>query len=141
MAILPIVCIPDPILRETSTPVETFDADLKTLIADMFETMYDAPGIGLAAIQVYEPIRICAVEIRNNPRYPYKPPIPLTVLVNPVLEQLWVRLRRQFIDRAISATALLLAVRPAAAADGMFVSLNGSLTPGVPATLPRPTWS
>ena len=47
--------------------------------------MHDADGAGLAAIQVYEPIRICAIEVRNNPRYPYKPPIPLTVLVNPVL--------------------------------------------------------
>src|SRR5690242_2853162 len=37
------------------------------------------------AMQVYEPIRICAIEVRNNPRYPYKPPIPLTILVNPVL--------------------------------------------------------
>src|SRR3546814_2063184 len=42
----------DPRLRVISKPVETFDAELKTLVADMFETMYDAPGIGLAAIQV-----------------------------------------------------------------------------------------
>jgi peptide deformylase len=47
--------------------------------------MHDADGAGLAAIQVYEPIRICAIEVRNNPRYPYKPQIPLTILVNPVL--------------------------------------------------------
>ena len=47
--------------------------------------MRDADGAGLAAIQVYEPIRICAIEVRNNPRYPYKPQIPLTILVNPVL--------------------------------------------------------
>src|SRR3546814_11570651 len=52
MAILPIIETPDPRLRVISKPVEKFDAELKTLIADMFETMYDAPGIGLAAIQV-----------------------------------------------------------------------------------------
>ena len=47
--------------------------------------MHDADGAGLAANQVYEPIRICAIEVRNNPRYPYKPNIPLTILVNPIL--------------------------------------------------------
>ena len=58
---------------------------MQGFIDDLVETMRDADGAGLAAIQVYEPIRICAIEVRNNPRYPYKPPIPLTVLVNPVL--------------------------------------------------------
>lgn len=48
MAILPILEAPDPRLRVISTPVETIDDGLRTLIADMFETMYDAPGIGLA---------------------------------------------------------------------------------------------
>ena len=52
---------------------------------DLVETMRDADGAGLAAIQVYEPVRICAIEVRDNPRYPYKPKIPLTILVNPVL--------------------------------------------------------
>ena len=50
MAILPILEVPDPRLKTISTPVETFDADLKTLVDDMTETMYAAPGIGLAAI-------------------------------------------------------------------------------------------
>lgn len=48
MAILPILEAPDPRLRVISTPVETIDDGLRTLIADMFKTMYDAPGIGLA---------------------------------------------------------------------------------------------
>ena len=47
-----------------------------------------ANGAGLAANQIYAPIQICAIEVGNNPRYPYKPKIPLTVLVNPVLEPL-----------------------------------------------------
>ena len=54
-------------------------------IDDLIETMRDANGAGLAAIQIYEPVMICALEVNNNPRYPYKPPIPLTVLVNPQL--------------------------------------------------------
>ena len=52
MALLPIVEVPDPRLRQISSPVEKVDDALRALVADMFETMYDAPGIGLAAIQV-----------------------------------------------------------------------------------------
>jgi peptide deformylase len=52
----------------------------------MIETMRAAGGAGLAANQVGELLRVAVVEVDHNPRYPYKPPIPLTVLVNPVLE-------------------------------------------------------
>ena len=52
MAILPIIVLPDPILRKKSAPVERIDASLKKLAEDLFATMYDAPGIGLAAPQV-----------------------------------------------------------------------------------------
>ena len=52
MAVLPILEVPDPRLRLVSTPVEAVDDEVRALIADMFDTMYDAPGIGLAAIQV-----------------------------------------------------------------------------------------
>ena len=52
MAILTILEFPDPRLRRKASPVETVDDDLRTLIDDMFETMYQAPGIGLAATQV-----------------------------------------------------------------------------------------
>ena len=65
MAILPIIETPDPRLRVISKPVETFDDELKTLIADMFETMYDAPGIGLAAIQVGVPKRILVIDLQE----------------------------------------------------------------------------
>ncbi len=47
--------------------------------------MREANGAGLAANQVYQSLRICTVEVRNNPRYPYRPNIPLTILVNPIL--------------------------------------------------------
>ncbi|HEX7667400.1 MAG TPA: peptide deformylase, partial [Polyangiaceae bacterium] len=56
---------------------------IQTFIDDLVETMHDANGAGIAANQVYEPIRVCVIEIKNNPRYPYKPNYPLTILVNP----------------------------------------------------------
>ena len=65
MAILPIIETPDPRLRVVSTPVETFDDELQTLIDDMFETMYDAPGIGLAAIQVGVAKRLLVIDLQE----------------------------------------------------------------------------
>jgi len=78
-----------PVLREPTrevTPDELRSAEMQRFIDDLVETMRDASGAGLAANQVYEPVRMCAIEVVDNPRYPYKPRIPLTVLVNPVLE-------------------------------------------------------
>lgn len=88
MAIRKIAQIGHPVLRQIARDVsreELATPAMQAFIDDLVETMHDADGAGLAAIQVYEPIRICAIEVRNNPRYPYKPPIPLTILVNPVL--------------------------------------------------------
>src|SRR6059058_1758616 len=65
MAIRRIFETPDPILRQISKPVETFDGELKTLIADMFETMYAAPGIGLAAVQVGVPVRLLVIDLQE----------------------------------------------------------------------------
>ena len=64
MAIREILEVPDPRLKQVSTPVETFDDALRTLVADMFETMYDAPGIGLAAIQVGVPLRVLVIDLQ-----------------------------------------------------------------------------
>ncbi len=80
-----------PILRETArhlTREELASDTTQTFIDDLIETMRDAQGAGLAAIQIYEPIAICCIEVGDNPRYPYKPKVPLTVLVNPVIEVL-----------------------------------------------------
>ncbi|MEO7504179.1 MAG: peptide deformylase [Sphingomicrobium sp.] len=63
MAILRILETPDPVLRQISTPVAKVDDALRTLIADMFETMYDAPGIGLAAVQVGVPKRVLVMDL------------------------------------------------------------------------------
>ncbi|MCC7394241.1 MAG: peptide deformylase [Sphingomonadaceae bacterium] len=65
MAILPILETPDPILRTISKPVTAFDATLKQLAADMIDTMYDAPGIGLAAVQVGVPLRMLVIDLQE----------------------------------------------------------------------------
>lgn len=66
MAIRPILEAPDPRLKTVSTPVETFDDALQVLIDDMFETMYAAPGIGLAAIQVGIPHRLLVIDLQEE---------------------------------------------------------------------------
>ncbi|MBP6631554.1 MAG: peptide deformylase [Kofleriaceae bacterium] len=88
MAIRKIAQIGHPVLRQVSRPVgrdELASPAMQAFIDDLIDTMRDADGAGLAAPQIYEPIQVCAIEVRDNPRYPYKPRIPLTVLVNPVL--------------------------------------------------------
>jgi peptide deformylase len=78
-------------LREVARPVtreELASREVQTFIDDLVETMRDASGAGIAATQVYERLQIFAVEVRDNPRYPYKPNYPLTVLVNPRVEPL-----------------------------------------------------
>jgi peptide deformylase len=66
MSILPILEAPDPRLKVVSTPVETVDDALRTLIDDMFETMYEAPGIGLAAVQVGVPKRLLVIDLQEK---------------------------------------------------------------------------
>jgi peptide deformylase len=66
MAIRPILEAPDPRLRVKSLPVETVDDDLRALIADMFDTMYDAPGIGLAAVQIGVPKRVLVIDLQAD---------------------------------------------------------------------------
>lgn len=67
MAIRPILEVPDPRLRQISAPVEEVNGEIRTLIADMFETMYAAPGIGLAAIQVDVPLRLLVIDLVDGP--------------------------------------------------------------------------
>jgi len=91
MALLKIAVVGNPVLRQVARKVtrEELDSEaMQRFIDDLIETMRDANGAGLAAIQVYEPAQICAIEVKDNPRYPYKPNVPLTVLVNPVITPL-----------------------------------------------------
>src|SRR6478752_1297446 len=87
MAIRRIFETPDAILRQISKPVETFDAELKTLVEDMFETMYDAPGIGLAAVQVGVPIRLLVIDLQEPEEEGGEPVRDPKVFINP--EVLW----------------------------------------------------
>lgn len=86
MPIRDIAPIGEPILR---SPARSIDRDelardeTQAFIDDLIATMRHAKGAGLAATQVYDERRICAIEVGDNPRYPYKPTIPLTILVNP----------------------------------------------------------
>jgi len=66
MAIRPILEAPDPRLRVKSEPVAVVDDELRALIADMFETMYDAPGIGLAAVQIGVPKRVLVIDLHDD---------------------------------------------------------------------------
>jgi peptide deformylase len=66
MAIRTILEAPDPRLRVISTPVEVVDDDVRALIADMLETMYDAPGIGLAAVQIGVPKRVLVIDLQGE---------------------------------------------------------------------------
>jgi peptide deformylase len=66
MAKLPIIVLPDPILRLPSAPVERVDADVLRLIDDMLETMYAAPGVGLAAVQVGVPRRVLVLDVSDK---------------------------------------------------------------------------
>jgi peptide deformylase len=72
MSIKPLVILPDPVLRQVSKPVERFDSDLRKFSAHMLDTMYDAPGIGLAAIQIGEPLRMLVIDLakEDEPKAP-----------------------------------------------------------------------
>jgi peptide deformylase len=87
-----IVQIGHPALRAPARPLtadEVAAPGIQRLIDDLVDTMRAADGAGLAATQVGEGVQVCVAEVRpGNPRYPYKPEIPLTVLVNPVVEPL-----------------------------------------------------
>jgi len=66
MAILNILEFPDPRLRTIAKPVDVVDDGIRQLVDDMFETMYDAPGIGLAAIQVGVPLRVLVIDLQPD---------------------------------------------------------------------------
>ena len=89
MTRLPIINVGHPTLRNPAREVseqELQTPETQGFIDDLIETMRDAGGAGLAANQVDDLRRIAVIEVDQNARYPYKPPIPLTVIVNPRLE-------------------------------------------------------
>jgi len=89
MTVREILHVGNPLLREVSRAVtheELASVEMQTLIDDLVDTMRAANGAGIAAPQIGELVRIATIEVNENPRYPYKPRIPLTVVVNPVVE-------------------------------------------------------
>jgi peptide deformylase len=66
MALRDIIILPDKRLRSVSKPVDKIGDDVRTLVADMFETMYEAPGIGLAAVQVGVPLRVVTMDLSKR---------------------------------------------------------------------------
>ena len=82
MALREILVVPDPVLKQVSTPVDGVDDNLRALMDDMLETMYAAPGIGLAAVQVGVPKRVIVMDLAREG----EPPAP-KYYVNP--EILW----------------------------------------------------
>lgn len=70
MSVKPLIILPDPLLRQVSKPVEHVDATLLKFAGDMLDTMYDAPGIGLAAIQVGEPLRLVVIDLAKEGEAP-----------------------------------------------------------------------
>jgi peptide deformylase len=91
VTVRPILSIGHPLLRVVADEVDAGDiasAATQGLIDDLIDTMHDTQGAGLAATQIGATQRIAVMEVTHNPRYPYKPPIPLTVAINPVIEPL-----------------------------------------------------
>ncbi|NMD25821.1 MAG: peptide deformylase [Actinobacteria bacterium] len=91
MTVREILHVGNPLLRERSRELTHDELALpatQQLIDDLIDTMHAANGAGIAAPQVGELVRIATIEVGDNPRYPYKPRIPLTVVVNPVIEPL-----------------------------------------------------
>jgi peptide deformylase len=78
---------PDPRLRQISKPLEAVTDETRTLIADMFQTMYEAPGIGLAAIQVGKPIRLLVMDLQENEEEDGTPIRTPRVFINPELSE------------------------------------------------------
>jgi len=73
MAIREILTVPHPVLKQVSTPVAAVDDELRALMDDMLETMYDAPGIGLAAVQIGVPKRIIVMDLARSDEEPPAP--------------------------------------------------------------------
>ena len=84
MPVLDIIKIPDPLLRRPSAPVERFDGELRRLIDDMFATMYKAPGVGLAAVQVAVPRRVLVMDIVKDEKEPKRP----IAMINPEIVEI-----------------------------------------------------
>ena len=86
MAILKVARLGNPVLRRPArkvAPEEVVQDGFQRFIDDMVTTMHEYQGVGLAAVQVHEPIQVAVIEVADNARYQGKAPVPLSVLINP----------------------------------------------------------
>ena len=86
MSILKVARLGNPVLRAGAKALshdQVRSAEVQRLIDDMIETMREYNGVGLAAVQVHESLQVAVLEVSDNPRYPHKPMVPLSVLINP----------------------------------------------------------
>jgi len=91
MSILKVARLGNPVLRGTAEeiPLERIRSrEFQKFIDDMIETMKEYDGVGLAAVQVHESKQVAVLEVADNPRYPQKPRVPLSVLINPQITPL-----------------------------------------------------
>lgn len=119
MARLPIVKLPDPILRTVSTPVERVDDEVRRLADDMLETMYAAPGVGLAAIQVAVPRRLLVLDVSDTDegRHPI-------VMINPRIVRLGEAMR-SYEEGCLSIPDVLVDIERPSEVDVTFVDRDG----------------
>ena len=119
MSIRPIIQLPDKRLRRVSEPVATIDAEVKKLVADMFETMYEAPGVGLAAVQIGVPKRIVTIDATRGEEE--KQPF---VLINP--EILWASDEKSVLEEGcLSIPEYIDEVERSAKVKARFLDLEG----------------
>ena len=119
MAVRPIITLPDPLLRKPSAPIERVDDDVRKLAADMLETMYDAPGVGLAAVQVGVPLRLVVLDAAKDE----EPPQPL-VLINPEIVKLGSEIREHE-EGCLSIPDVRLEIERPRSLTVRYMDLNG----------------
>lgn len=91
MSILKVARLGNPVLRRSAQEIpldQTSSPQFQKFIDDMIETMREYEGVGLAAVQVHESRQVAVLEVADNPRYPQKPKVPLSVLINPKITPL-----------------------------------------------------
>jgi len=99
MSFLSIAHLGNPILRQKAKSVsreELFSIEFQNFISDLIETMLEYDGVGLAATQVHVLKQVFVFEVKNNPRYPNRDAIPLTIVINPVFKKLSKKMEEDF---------------------------------------------
>lgn len=121
MSKLPIITLPDPLLRQVSQPVERVDDELRGLIDDMFETMYGAPGVGLAAVQVSVPRRVLVLDVggEDEERHPIS-------MINPEIVALGSQ-TRVYEEGCLSIPDVRLEIERPASVTVRFLDREGAL--------------